>query len=104
MAPKAQPVAARYSNLPLEGVTEQKKIAREQNFKQAGELFRSYDSKMQRDLINALGASLAGAEDDAKHTMLSYFYKADARYGEGLSRVAKGDLQRVKALAAELKD
>ena len=60
--------------------------------------------KMQQDLINSLGGSLAGAEDQAKHTMLSHFYKADAKYGEGLTRVAKGDLNRVKALAAKLKD
>lgn len=104
MEPKPQVTAARYSNLPLEGVTQQRKIAREMNFKQAGDLFRSYDKKMQQDLINSLGGSLAGAEDGAKHTMLSHFYKADAKYGEGLTKVAKGDLKRVKELAAKLKD
>ncbi len=104
MSPRPQAVSARYSNLPLEGVTQQRKIAREQNFKQAGELFRSYDRKMQQDLIQSLGTALGGAEEQAKHTMLSYFYKADARYGEGLTRVAKGDLARVRALAAQLAD
>ena len=104
MDPKPQPVAAKYSNLPLAGVTEQKKIAREQNFKQAGELFRSYGEKMQNDLINSLGGSLKGAEDGAKHTMLSHFYKAGAKYGEGLTKVAGGDLAKVKALADKLSD
>lgn len=102
--PRPQSDVARYSQLPLEGITQQKRIYHTQNFKQAGELFRSYDRKMQRDLFDSLGTSLAGAEDDAKHRMLSYFYKADARYGEGLTKVAKGDLKRVKALAVELED
>lgn len=102
--PRPQEPRARYSQLPLAGSTQQQKIQREQNFRQAGELFRSYDRKTQSDLIATLGGALAGAEDESKHLMLSYFYKADARYGEGLAKVAKGDLQRVKALAATLQD
>ena len=104
LTPRPEAVAARYSNLPIDGVTQQRRIAREQNFKQAGELFRSYNRKMQQDLIQSLGTALGGAEDAAKHTMLSYFYKADAAYGEGLTRVAKGDIARVRALAAQLAD
>ena len=102
--PRPEAVAARYSNLPIDGVTQQRKIAREQNFKQAGELFRSYNRKMQQDLIQSLGTALGGAEDAAKHTMLSYFYKADAAYGEGLTRVAGGDIARVRELASKLAD
>ncbi len=87
-----------------EYITEQKKIRREQNFKQAGELFRGYDRKTQDDLIASLGGALAEAEDESKHIMLSYFYKTGARYGEGLAKVAEGDLERVRALAAGLSD
>ena len=36
--------------------------------------------------------------------MLSFFYKADADYGKGLTKVANGDLARVQALAAQLED
>ena len=60
--------------------------------------------KEQTDLINTLGGELAKADDEARHILLSFFYKADANYGEGLTKVAKADLKRVKALAAELKD
>lgn len=102
--PRPQDEAARYSQLPLQGSTQQQRIQRTQDFKQAGELFRSYDRRMQRDLINTLGNSLAGAEDEARHRMLAYFYKADADYGRGLTRVAGGDLKRVEALAAQLQD
>ena len=104
MEPKPQPASARYSQLPLSETTQQQKIYKEQNFKQAGELYRSFSKKEKADLINSLGGALAGAEDDSKHIMLSFFYKADAEYGKGLTKVAKGDLSRVQALAAKLKD
>lgn len=102
--PKPQPAAARYSELPLTGTTQQRKIYKEQNFKQAGDLYRSFSRKEKRDLINSLGGALAGTEEEAKHHMLSFFYKADADYGKGLTKVADGDLSRVEALAAQLQD
>ena len=104
MEPKPQPQAARYSELKLAGTTQQHKIYKEQNFKQAGELYRSFSKKEQADLIASLGGALGGAEDEAKHHMLSFFYKADADYGKGLTKVAQGDLDRVQALAAKLQD
>ena len=51
-----------------------------------------------------MGGELANADDEARHILLSFFYKADVNYGEGLTKVAKADLKRVKALAAELQD
>jgi catalase len=104
MQPKPQADSARYSQLPLQGTTQQHKIYKEQNFKQAGELYRSFSSKEKADLIASLGGALGGAQDEAKHQMLSFFYKADASYGKGLTKVAKGDLARVQALAAKLQD
>lgn len=46
-----------YSNLPLEGSTQQAPVYREQHFKQAGDLFRSFSRKGQSDLIPACRAS-----------------------------------------------
>ncbi|WP_425610864.1 catalase-related domain-containing protein [Xanthomonas albilineans] len=104
LAPRPQDPNARYSQLPLSGTTQQAKIAREQNFKQAGDLFRSYSKKEQQDLIQSFGESLSGTDDASKHIMLSFLYKADPDYGTGVTRVAKGDLARVKQLAAQLQD
>lgn len=95
---------AKYAQTPLSGTTQQTKIFKEQNFKQAGELFRSYSSKEQHDLINTLGTALATADENSKYVMLSYFYKADVNYGTGLTKVAKADIQRVQALANALQD
>jgi catalase len=36
--------------------------------------------------------------------MLSYLYKADPAYGTGVTKVANGDLEKVKQLAAKLQD
>ncbi|MCW0392175.1 catalase KatB [Xanthomonas sacchari] len=104
LSPRPQDPNARYSQLPLSGTTQQARIAREQNFKQAGELFRSYSKKEQQDLIQSFGESLAGTDDASKHLMLSFLYKADPAYGSGVARVAKGDLARVRQLAAQLQD
>lgn len=93
-----------YSQLPLSGTTQQAPIFREQNFKQTGEPYRSFSEKEQRDLINTLGGELATTDQEARYHLLSYFYKADAEYGEGLTKVARSDLDRVKTLAARLQD
>jgi len=104
LLPREEPQAARYSQLALAGSTQQAKIQREQNFKQAGDLYRSYSKKEKQDLIENFGGSLADTDDESKHIMLSFLYKADPEYGAGVTKVAKGDLARVKALAAKLSD
>jgi len=104
LQPRTTTVSARYSQLPLSGTTQQQGMAKQQNFKQAGDLYRSYSKGEQRDLVNSFGQSLVDADDDSKHIILSFLYKADAEYGAGVAKVAKGDLKRVKALAANLED
>ncbi|MGF6393471.1 catalase [Pseudomonas plecoglossicida] len=104
LQPRSTHEAARSAPLPLSGTTQQQGIAREQNFKQAGELYRGYSRSEQRDLVNSFGNSLAVADDQSKHIILSFLYKADAEYGTRVAKVAKGDLQRVRSLAADLQD
>ena len=95
---------ARYSLLTLSGTTQQLTIEREQNFKQAGDLYRSFSRKERQDLIDNFGHSLAAADDVSKHHILSFLYKADPEYGAGVTEVAQGDLPRVESLAARLTD
>jgi catalase len=104
LQPREEMASARYSSSPVTGSTEQKKIQREQNFKQAGDLYRSFSKKERADLIDSFGGSLATTDDDSKHIILSFLYKADPEYGTGVAKVAKGDLSRVKALAETLVD
>lgn len=104
LVPRSEVSAAKYVQTQLAGVTQQSKILKEQNFKQAGDLYRSYSKTEQGDLINNLGEALITADDQSKYIMLSYFYKADANYGTGLAKVAKADLRRVQELAGKLSD
>jgi len=96
--------SARYSPQNLSGNTRQTQVQREQNFKQAGDLYRSFSRKERQDLIASFGRSLMGADDVSKHHVLSFLYKADPEYGAGVTKAAKGDLLRVQSLAALLTD
>ncbi|MBX8550065.1 catalase KatB [Pseudomonas cichorii] len=104
LSPRPSDAQARYSQSPVSGTTQQAKITREQNFKQAGDLYRSYSAKEQTDLVQSFGESLADTDTESKNIMLSFLYKADPTYGTRVTEVAKGDLAKVKALAANLKD
>ncbi len=102
--PRPADPQAKYSQLKLVGNTQQAPIQRQQNFKQAGDLYRSYSKKERDDLINSLGGSLAAADPEAKDIMASFFYKADPEYGTGVAKVANADLAKVKDLASKLED
>ena len=102
--PKAATEKARAVQTPLSGHVQQIGV-KEQNFKQAGELYRSYSAKEKDDLIMNLAADLGAVKDsETKHIMLSYFYKADADYGMRMTKAVNGNLATVKAKAAQLKD
>ncbi|MNV41944.1 Catalase precursor [compost metagenome] len=104
LLPRKESPDARYSSLALSGSTQQARIQREQNFKQAGDLYRSFSSRDRQDLIDNFGGALIGVDDVSKHHILSFLYKADPEYGTGVTQVAKGDQLRVQALASKLVD
>ena len=105
MEPKPSTANAKAVKTPLNGTVMQQAIQKEQPFKQAGELYRSYSATEKKDLIRNLAADLGAVKDaETKHIMLSYFYKADMDYGTRLTQAVKGDLATVKAKAALLKD
>ncbi|MGA0525379.1 catalase-related domain-containing protein, partial [Escherichia coli] len=77
----------KYSQLPVSGTTQQQRIARTPNFKQAGDYYRSLTAKEQANLVSNLAGDLGQVKDDGvKYTMLSYFQKADAGYGRALAQ------------------
>ncbi|MFK3821263.1 catalase [Pseudomonas yamanorum] len=104
LMPRNEVPAARATPLALAGSTQQVKIQREQNFKQAGDLYRSFTRSERDDLIASFGGSLASTDAMSKHAILSFLYKADPEYGTGVTKVANGDLALVKTLAANLVD
>lgn len=103
--PKPQDTSARYSQLALSGSTQQARISKTLNFRQAGEFYRSLTTAQQKELISNLGNDLAALRNkEVQSIMLSYFYKADAAYGAALVKVAKADLASIKARAASLSE
>ena len=88
---------------PLSGTTQQARIAKTDNFSQAGEFYRSLSKQEQTNLIGNLAGDLGAVKNaEIKQIMLSHFYKADADYGTRLTAAVKGDLANVKARAAKL--
>lgn len=102
--PVQEVASARYSHLPLTGTTQQAVINRQQNFRQAGELYRSFNDKEKGDLIQTLGGALSNAQEPTRKVMLSYFYKADADYGTRLAAVTKDNIAEIKTMAEKLTD
>jgi catalase len=89
----------------LKGKTQQIPFAKTQNFKQAGELYRSYDEESKKELVEALGEDLANVKSKKiRNTIVSYFYKADAEYGERVGKIAGADMKAAMKMAEGYKD
>ncbi|ABZ78733.1 Catalase [Shewanella halifaxensis HAW-EB4] len=85
---------------PLSGTVQQAVITKQDNFTQAGVLYRSLSKQDKRDLITNLSADLGKVQDShVKHQMLSYFYQADKEFGKRLTQAVAGDLNEVKKRA-----
>lgn len=105
LAPLKEDANARSSKLPLTGSTQQERIARTMNFRQAGEFYRSLGAQDRDDLIANLSGDLKRVTNaDSRNTMLSHFWKADADYGKRLVKAVGGDAGKIAALAASLKE
>jgi len=73
------------SHFPAGTTTAQAKIDKENNFGQAGELFRSFSKKDQDNLINNLSSALNSVKNKViVKKMIAHFYQADQAYGKRL--------------------
>jgi catalase len=105
LAPLKEDANARSSKLPLVGTTQQARIAKTLNFRQAGEFYRSLSAQDRDDLIANLSGDLKGVKNaDSLNTMLSHFWKADADYGKRLVKAVGADAGKIAALAAALQE
>ena len=99
---RVEKTIGRYSNAALVGKTQQMKINKEDNFTQAGNLYRSFSASQKSNLINNLAGDLGGVKDsETKHIMLSYFYQADKDFGMRLTKAVKGNIKEVKKLVSK---
>lgn len=77
----------------------QQKISKPNDFKQAGEFYRSLSEKDKTNLIKNLSGDLAQVQNkDVVRKMVGYFYMADADYGKRLAAALKLTREEVEKL------
>ena len=87
----------RYSQYPVSGETQQRKIDPEDNFRQAGEFYRSLSKQEQDNLLKNLAADLGAVTNlETRKAMVSHFYQADQDYGTRLAKLVNVDIASVR--------
>jgi catalase len=95
----------KYSTNKLSGETQQKMIAKTLNFRQAGELYRSYSDFDKKHLImNFAGDLNQVANKNVVEHMVAYAYAADQDYGSRLAEATNTNLEVVKQIAGRVQD
>lgn len=88
-----------YSQAPLTGTVEQRPIRKQLNFKQAGELYRSFTEAQRANLIRNFAVDLGKVRDaNIKARIVSHVYQADADYGTRLAAAVNVSLDVVKSM------
>jgi catalase len=94
----AQREQYKYLEYPVSGTTEQHKVRKGDDFKQAGEFYRSLSKVDQDHLIKNLASDIGQVQSQQiREVMVSRFYQADADYGARLAKLVRVDLAAAKA-------
>lgn len=105
ITPDREDHAVRYSQLPVQGKTQQETIQKTLNFQQAGEFYRSLSKPEQASLTSNLAGDLKQVVNlETRRRMLAYFNRADAGYGRSLTEAVGDDYNAVKQLSATLSE
>jgi catalase len=89
---------SRFSQYPVSGLTEQKRIDKEDNFREAGEFYRGLSKVEQDHLVSNLAGDLGQVRDGKiRETMVSFFYRADPDYGARLAKLVNVDIAAVRS-------
>jgi catalase len=91
----------RYSPYAVTGMTQQKPIDKQDNFRQAGEFYRALNKHEQDDLIKNLAADLGQVKSmQIKEAMVSHFYQADKDYGTRLAAAVGVDVKSIEKMTS----
>lgn len=94
-----------YCPTPLEGNTQQIPFEKTQNFKQAGELYRSFSEADQTHLINAFSGDLKTVKNPKiRMVIASFLYKADPEYGQRVAEKVDVQLSAIKQMVESYKE
>ncbi len=78
---------------------------KQQNFKQAGEFYRSFDEQGRRNLIANFSHDLGIVKSQVvRETIAAFLYNADPEYGMGVAENTDTNIRRVKNIARVLMD
>lgn len=85
------------SVFPADTTTAQAKIDKENNFAQAGDLYRSFSKKDQDNLIKNLSGALNAVKNKViVKKMIAHFYQADQNYGKRLMEATQLNLSDIQ--------
>lgn len=85
------------SVFPAGTTTTQSVIDKENNFTQAGDLYRSFSKQDKDNLIKNLSGALNSVKNKViVHRMIAYFYQADLEYGNRLMKATQVTLEDIK--------
>jgi len=73
-------------------------IERTNDFKQAGERYRSFEEWEREELINNLGAGLSGCRKDIQEKMIEYFTQCDQDYGRRVRESMLKHTEKMKGM------
>lgn len=94
-----------YSTRDICGQYEQSAIRKTLNFRQAGQLYRSFSPKDQKNLAKNLAVDLGVVKSPVvKNTMCAHFYKADVMYGKAISEAVRCNIREVIKIAGNLEE
>ena len=101
----AEAPEARESTRPLNSSVQQKRIVKTLDFKQAGALYKSFDKKMQDNLISNFTGDLKQVKNQQLQLrMVSFAFQADEEYGTRLAKALGLNLDDVKKIIEINKD
>ena len=93
------------SGVALSGSVVQQRTKKTPDFKQPGELYRSFTADQKANLVKNIASDLNKVRDAGiKRTVVSYLYRADADYGTRVAAATGVDVGEVKKLIAEQGD
>jgi len=90
-----------YSQSPLTGTVVQRPIKKTPDYKQAGELYRTFTEGERANLISNLADDLGQVKDSRiKNAIVARSFQADPEYGTRLAKAVNVDLDEAKKLIA----
>ncbi len=91
--------AVKPTETPIGTMAVQEKIAKTQNFAQAGDLYRSFSEQDKTNLIANLAGDLGKVKDQkVVTTMIGYFYQADKDYGTRIAKALNVDISAIERM------